>query len=268
MSEYEHSYGPCEEFLLESLPLQGGMLEEEGVEGSTNTSTPFNPLPTHPTSASDVVEFTISAKDSFEVFMGKRYDPSQFAWGLGSNAQLYTQDSVVPSHPSFDTLAAHLTERLRARGVGRERERGGVGGPHPPPNAILLSPLDRFTRLLAGLQALQAELGEVGGGEGEGGVFKVLTEGVQVAQERLGALKPAAEAAHAAGVGSVLVDGGGGGAPIARPTPPDASVFKALALEAAQVAEAQAAAEAATAKATAMANGLHKKLLGLYRSTA
>lgn len=224
----------------------------------------LDPLPRSSLPASEIVEFTVSAKESFEVFMGKRYDPSQFFWGLGSEARLYSQETVTPSHNSFDSLAAHLTERMRARGIGTRRPLGVEKETSMElPNAVLLSPLDRFARLLSGLQMLQAELCEVGQeertGEGGRGIFQVLTDGVQVAQDRLIALRPAAEAAHAAGIDS----GRGGVGRVARPTPPDPTVFKSLALDAAALVEAQNQAESAMLKARTLATALHDKIKSL-----
>lgn len=259
------SYAPIEELHLEA----------EGLPPSS-TSSGGGPLqalgPARSVSAGDVIECSVSAKESFEVFMGKRYDPSQFAWGLGDGAVLHTQDAVYPSHAAFERLAGHLVERMAAgrappgvvaAGSGGG---GGGGGPRSPP-VHLLSPLDRFARLLSGLQALQAELGEVGGGgeAGGGGLFRVLSEGTAAAQERLQALKPAATAAAAKlGVGS---GGGalGGGGPVARPAPPDASVFRALALDAAALLEAQQQAEQSQARVKALTAALHDRLRALER---
>jgi hypothetical protein len=218
--------------------------------------------PARPVSAADVVEWSVCARDSFEVFMGKRYDPSQFAWGLGDGAVLHTQDAVTPSHAAFERLAGHLSARMAAgHGAG-----AGAGAPLAQQP---LSPLDRFARLLSGLQALQAELGEVAAGAGGaagGGLFRVLSDATAQAQERLQALKPAAVAAASRGSGG----GGslGGGGPVARAAPPDPSVFRALALDAAAVVEAQAQAEAAQARASALAAALQERLRALERAAS
>ena len=243
------SYDPVEEVQLES-------------EGAPSRGAGVFPLPAAPPAparsvgAGDVVEFSISARESFEVFMGKRYDPSQFAWGLSEDAVLHLQEAVTPSHAAFDRLAAHLSSRLAA---GRAPPGSSPGEPPRQPQ----SPLDRFARLLSGLQALQAELGEVGSAAegGAGGLHRVLAAATAGAQERLLALKPAAAAAALAGGGGAL----GGGGPVARPAPVDASVFKALALDAAALLEAQAQAEQAQARVKALTAALHERIRGLER---
>jgi hypothetical protein len=221
------------------------------------------------------VEYTLSAKESFEAFMGKRYDPAQFAWGLGDGAALLTQEAVAPSHGAFERLAAHLSERVASGRAPLPSSAGGAAAPTASSAAAaparLLSPLDRFARLLSGLQALQAELGEAaaaggsgGGGGGSSGMLRVLSEATAGAQERLLALQPAAAAAAARSSGGAL----GGGGPVARAAPPDASVFRALARDAAALAEAQAQAEAAQARVRALTAALHERLGALERVAA
>ena len=278
MDALASSYAPCEEFNLESAGAP---------PGAPLLAAPSEPLPLRSVAAGDVVEYTLSAKESFEAFMGKRYDPAQFAWGLGDGAALLTQDAVAPSHGAFERLAAHLSERVAS---GRAPLPGSASGAAAPTAssaaaaaaaaasaapARLLSPLDRFARLLSGLQALQAELGEAAaagggggggsGGSGGGGMLHVLSEATAGAQERLLALQPAAAAAAArSGGGGAL----GGGGPVARAAPPDASVFRALARDAAALAEAQAQAEAAQARVRALAAALHERLGALERAAA
>jgi hypothetical protein len=256
------AYAPCEEFSLEA----------PGGAALPPPPLPSEPLPPRSVPAGDVVEFTLSAKDSFEAFMGRRYDPSQLAWGLGDGAALHTQDAVAPSHGAFERLAAHLSARMASghapSGSGSSSSGSGSGGA-----ARLLSPLDRFARLLSGLQALQAELGDAaagGGGSssrgsggsssgGGGNMQRVLSEATAGAQERLLALQPAAAAAAARGAL-------GGGGPVAHAAAPDASVFRALARDAAALAEAQAQAEAAQARVQALTAALHERLRSLERS--
>ncbi len=261
------AYAPCEEFSLEA----------PGGSAAPPPLPPSEPLPPRSVAAGDVVEFTLSAKDSFEAFMGRRYDPSQLAWGLGDGAALHTQDAVAPSHGAFERLAAHLSARMASghapSGCGSASSSasssasasgGGTAG-------RLLSPLDRFARLLSGLQALQAELGGAAAGSsgssgsggsssgGGGDMQRVLSEATAGAQERLLALQPAAAAAAARGAL-------GGGGPVAHAAAPDASVFRALARDAAALAEAQAQAAAAQARVQALGAALHERLRSLERS--
>jgi hypothetical protein len=210
----------------------------------------------------DVVEFTVSAKDSFESFLGRRYDPSEASWGLLGSA-LLSQEAVVPSHAAYERLAAHLAQRMGPRGEAPPR---GAGGGPPP--AALLSPLDRFAKLLAGLAGLQAELCEVeaaNGGGGGGGVLRVLSDSVGVAQERLEALRPAAAAAAAAGARPAAARGAGGG-PVAAPAPPGAQALRALLADVAALQEAQAAAAEANARVAALSAALGQRVKALAQS--
>lgn len=217
-----------------------------------------------PVPLADIVEFTVSAKDSFESFLGRRYDPSEASWGLLGSA-LLSQDAVAPSHASFERLAAHLSQRMGPRGEAPPR---GAGGGAPPP--ALLSPLDRFAKLLAGLQGLQAELREVecAGGStaaGAGGVLRVLADSAGVAQERLEALRPAAAAATAAGVRPAAVRGAGGG-PVAAPAPLGAHALRALLADVTALQEAQAAAAEAQARVAALTAALNQRVKALAQS--
>jgi hypothetical protein len=209
----------------------------------------------------DVVEFTVSAKDSFETFLGRRYDPSEASWGLLGSA-LLSQEAVVPSHAAYERLAAHLAQRMGPRGEAPPR---GAGGGPPP--AALLSPLDRFAKLLAGLQGLQAELREVegGGGGGGGGVLRVLSDSAGVAAERLEALRPAAAAAAAGGARAAASRGAGGG-PVAAPAPLGAQALRALLADVAALQEAQAAAAEAQARVAALTAALSRRVKALAQS--
>ena len=148
MSSLLSSYAPIGEEILEAGPLDVRAPARREAASAESVSS---------VSLGDVVDFTISARESFEVFMGRRYDPSELSFGV--NAQVLVQDACVPSSPAFEKLAAHLTTRV------------GAGLPRATRLApALASPLARYTKLLTELAALQAELADVDSEDARGGV--------------------------------------------------------------------------------------------------
>ena len=148
----------------------------------------------------DVVSFTIDARASFEIFMGKRYDPAE---GL-----LVSQEALVPSHPGFDSFAKHIQGKLES-GL-KERAANVVrGGKNNSNKRVLLeSPLERYSRLVEETRALKEELRAVEESDKRGrasgttavdnsqGVFAMLTMGSKELEEQLQKLaSPAANAA-------------------------------------------------------------------------
>jgi hypothetical protein len=168
---------------------------------SANNETNVASLPSTVTAdVTDVVSFTIDARASFEVFMGKRYDPAE---GI-----LVHQEALVPSHPGFDAFAKHVQGKLESGLKERATNiiRGGKNNGNK--RALLESPLERYTRLVEETRALQQELRAVedldkkGGVSGttavdnSQGVFALLTKGSKELEEQLQILaSPAAKAA-------------------------------------------------------------------------
>ena len=164
-------------------------------------------------SVNDIVDFTISARESFEVFMGRRYDPAESL--LDAPALLLAQDACVPGSAAAERFTRHLTTQLgnSSAAVGStsssSTRRSGGGGNA----AALASPLARYTRLLIDLQALQAELNVVAAddaakgtvppphnttsGGGGGGIYRILTDGVAHIAQELESLRIPAENAAA-----------------------------------------------------------------------
>ena len=189
MSSLLSSYAPIGEEILEAGPLDVRAPARREAASAESVSS---------VSLGDVVDFTISARESFEVFMGRRYDPSELSFGV--NAQVLVQDACVPSSPAFEKLAAHLTTRV------------GAGLPRATRLApALASPLARYTKLLTELAALQAELADVDSEDARGGVaagsradpaagglYRVLVDGVAHAVSQTEALRGNAEAAESA----------------------------------------------------------------------
>jgi hypothetical protein len=140
----------------------------------------------------DVVAYTLDARGSFEVFMGRRYDPAEGPGGLGgggsreggaasaasaaaaagdADSLLVSQRPLFPSHAAFDAFARHVSAKIEAGlpgsgaaagagagagagGGGRRRAAGG-GGALP---RRLESPLERYARLVDEVRELQTEL--------------------------------------------------------------------------------------------------------------
>jgi hypothetical protein len=218
----------------------------------------------------DVVEHAISAAESFEVFMGKRYDPAQRGASSSSSssssfAGLTSQDILVPSHPAFEAMAKHITERLDA-GLGPRRS-----GALAPPKK-LESPLERYTRLVEEVHALRDELRVVEEGDSRrapgttavdhsSGVFKTIAGGTGALAAQLDNMQgPASVSGAGAGSGKgVEADA------VARPDASLASLH-ALAADLASLTQMQAnlaaAAEAMRKNLSAMEQQLNKALIG------
>ena len=138
----------------------------------------------------DVVSFTIDARASFEVFMGKRYDPAE---GL-----LVQQDPLLPSHSRFDAFAKHVQDKLES-GI-KLRATKITNGVNSNKRALFESPLERYTRLMEETRALQYELKAIEEVDKKGripgttsidnsqGIFNILTKGSKDLEEQLQAL--------------------------------------------------------------------------------
>jgi hypothetical protein len=139
----------------------------------------------------DVVSFTIDARASFEVFMGKRYDPAE---GL-----LVQQDPLLPSHSKFDAFAKHMQDKLES-GI-KSRATKITYGVNSNKRALFESPLERYTRLMEETRALQYELkaieevdkkGRIHGttsiDNSQEGILNILTKGSKDLEEQLQAL--------------------------------------------------------------------------------
>lgn len=130
----------------------------------------------------------MNAAESFEVFMGRRYDPSEKALGIDA---VVNQDVLYPSHPGFEALAKHLSEKLE----------NTTGNKRALPHKKLETPLGRYARLVEELHVLQGELRAVEeadkrrmGGPGanpvaDNNVFKLLTAGSSALQTHLSEMK-------------------------------------------------------------------------------
>ena len=150
----------------------------------------------------DVVDFTVSARESFEVFMGRRYDPAEAL--LDAPAQLFVQEACAPGSAAASRFAEHLASRL-GRGAAAG---GGAAGSRRGASGALASPLARYARLLADVQALQSELGVVAAQDeaasgatvtdAGGGIYRILNDGAAHVRTRLEALRSPAEAADTA----------------------------------------------------------------------
>jgi hypothetical protein len=240
-------------------------------------------------SAEDVVEYTVDARESFEVFMGRRYDLAErplldaaaAAGGRGGGGGLYAQGLLLPSSPAFDKLAKHLAGTLDA-GLSPSGRRGAAG---PVPRR-LETPLVRYTRLVDEVKALQGDLRAVAGAQAQApapalatatarsqqqqrapgttpvddsaGIMGVLTTGTSALVAELSGMEGAARSAPAAA-------GGAGGA-VATPEPSAAATYDALREDIASLKATQAsllaAAEAMRASLVAMEQRLARATRG------
>ena len=101
----------------------------------------------------DIVNHTINAKDSFEVFMGRYYDPNERYLSplLTTDTLLSNQDILYPSNPNFDKLANYLSTTLE-QGLSTRSNNTNM------PNKRLETPLLKYNRLLQEVSILQKEL--------------------------------------------------------------------------------------------------------------
>lgn len=137
----------------------------------------------------DVVEHTLNARESFEVFMGRRYDPAERSFGEDA---VITQAVMTPSHERFDDLAKVLTKSLE-KGIAGGRT--GLSAPRK-----LETPLERYSRLVQEVSSLQSELRAIEAGDARrapgstvvdhaSGVFPVLSKGAASVQQQLDSLQ-------------------------------------------------------------------------------
>jgi len=198
----------------------------------------------------DIVEHSLNARESFETFMGRKYDPAERAYDVDAVLQ---QTALLPSDAQFDVLARHLTATLEA---GLEARRNPVA-----PHRRLESPLQRYTRLVAEVASLQSELRAVEAGDAKrvagttavnhaGGVFKLLDSGAAVVQLQLEKL--AGQAQSAASAAPSLLLSADAVSPAARATAGDAvrivrDQLAAVRAVQGQLAEAHASVNAALA---------------------
>jgi hypothetical protein len=239
-------------------------------------------------SAEDVVEYTVDARESFEVFMGRRYDLAERPLldaaaaaggrGGGGGGGLYAQGLLLPSSPAFDKLAKHLAGTLDA-GLSPSGRRGAAG---PVPRR-LETPLVRYARLVDEVKALQGDLRAVAAQapapalaaatarsqqqqrapgttpvDDSAGIMGVLTTGTSALVAELSGMEGAARSAPAAA-------GGAGGA-VATPEPSAAATYDALREDIASLKATQAsllaAAEAMRASLVAMEQRLARATRG------
>lgn len=147
----------------------------------------------------DVVEHALRPSESFEVFMGRRYDPAGGP-AFDADAALVEQAALTPGDAAFDALAARLSRALDGAGRG--------GAPAPPPRR-LESPLQRYARLLEGVAELQGELRAVAAADARrapgssavdrgAGVFRLVDEGAGAVAAALARMERDVAAADAA----------------------------------------------------------------------
>lgn len=204
----------------------------------------------------DVIEHTISARESFETFMGRRYDPSERLFDVDA---VLGQQPLLPSSEQFDALARHLTRALEQ---GLESGRPGL-----PPHRKLETPLLRYTRLLQEVAALQSELRGVEASDARrapgttvvdhaSGVFRVIDSGTAVVQQQLERLLvQVQQAALAAPAAAVSVDA------VSRPAPAShRAAIRQVRDQFAVLCDAQQQLAAATQTVTAALAAMHRRL--------
>lgn len=137
-----------------------------GTVKSGRTNVPNNSASSSSDSPSykvdDIVDYTVNAKDSFEVFMGRRYDPAERYLSplLTTDSIVAQQEILYPSHPQFDKLANYLTTTLEN---GLHSSSTGSSYPSSGSNSRTIpkrleTPLMKYSRLIEEVQTLQKEL--------------------------------------------------------------------------------------------------------------